>query len=92
MFVSEYFLIFIRYTFQLNWNLSGRIGREWHHSSSWAVSPQLMRCNKRREKEREKGKRGREERERGKWIAGRRMKCNSESMGVKNTLLQAWLE
>lgn len=64
MFVSEYFLIFIRYTFQLNWNLSGRIGREWHHSSSWAVSPQLMRCNKRREKEREKGKRGREERER----------------------------
>lgn len=59
MFVSEYFLIFIRYIFQLNWNLSRRIGREWHHSSSWAVSPRLMGCNKeceregRREEERE---------------------------------------
>lgn len=53
MFVSEYFLIFIRYIFQLNWNLSGRIGREWHHSSSWAVSPRLMRCNKKRERARE---------------------------------------
>ena len=92
MFVSEYFLIFIRYIFQLNWNLSGCIGREWHHSSSWAVSPRLMRCNKKRE--REKGDRERErerESEGGKWIAGHRMKCNSESMGVKNTLPQAWL-
>lgn len=54
MFVSEYFLIFIRYIFQLNWNLSGRIGCEWHHSSSWAVSPRLMRCNKKRERETER--------------------------------------
>lgn len=52
MFVSEYFLIFISYIFQLNWNLSGHIGREWHHSSSCAVSPWLMRCNKKRERER----------------------------------------
>lgn len=48
MFVSEYFLIFIRYIFQLNWNLSRRIGREWHHSGSWAVPPRLMGCNKER--------------------------------------------
>lgn len=56
MFVSEYFLIFIRYIFRLNWNLSGRIGHEWHHSSSWAVPPRLMRCNKekKRKKERER--------------------------------------
>lgn len=54
--MSEYFLIFIRYIFQLNWNLSGRIGREWHHSSSWAVPPRLMGCNKeeKRKKERER--------------------------------------
>lgn len=48
MFVSDYFLIFIRYIFQLNWNLSGHIGREWHHSSSWTVFPWLMGCNKMR--------------------------------------------
>lgn len=58
MFVSEYFLIFIRYIFQLNWNLSGRIGCEWHHSSSWAVSPRLMRCNKKRETDRERRRGG----------------------------------
>jgi len=53
MFVSEYFLIFIRYIFQLNWNLSGCIGCEWHHSGSWAVSPLLMGCNKKRERKKE---------------------------------------
>lgn len=63
MFVSEYFLIFIRYIFQLNWNLSRHIGREWHHRSSWAVSPRLMRCNKRRVGERE----GENEREGSGW-------------------------
>lgn len=46
MFVSEYFLIFIRYIFQLNWNLSRHIGPEWHHSGSWAAPPRLMGCNK----------------------------------------------
>lgn len=58
MFVSEYFLIFIRYIFQLNWNLSRRIGREWHHSGSWAVPPRLMGCNKERGSEDGEGERG----------------------------------
>lgn len=97
MFVSEYFLIFIRYIFQLNWNLSRRIGREWHHSGSWAVPPRLMGCNKERGSEDGEGRGRRRGRSGGagggeKWIAGRRMKCNSESMGVKNTLRRMWLE
>lgn len=97
MFVSEYFLIFIRYIFQLNWNLSRRIGREWHQSGSWAVPPRLMGCNKERGSEDGAGRRRGRGRSGGagggeKWIAGRRMKCNSESMGVKNTLQRAWLE
>lgn len=76
MFVSEYFLIFIRYIFLLNWKLSGHIGHEWHHSGNWAVPQSWWDAIKR-------------ERERGMRTAERRMKCNSEAIGVRNTLLRA---
>ena len=78
MFVSSQCLIFRRYIFRLNWNLSGRIGGEWHQGSSWIVSLWLTRCNKTLA--------------RAKRCAPCPMKSNSESMGVKGTLLKLWCE
>lgn len=43
MFVSKYFLIFIRYTFSFNCNLSARTGQEGISAATGPNSPQLMR-------------------------------------------------
>lgn len=51
MFVSKYFLIFIRYTFSFNCNLSARTGQEGISAATGPNSPQLMRFDINQKKE-----------------------------------------